>query len=115
MHALKNQYILPGVYLAFSLLVWSGFVLGYEKAGAQALANVGLVVVVLPVAIIDVLINAAFVHGDVILNWSDLLHKIGLPQGYLLDNGYYYFPRVLIVTLGIFLWRRRKTRPNKSQ
>jgi hypothetical protein len=88
--------------------MWAGFVSGYHEVGAQALANLGLVVAVLPLAIVDILVNIVFVHGDVILNWSNLFHRVGLPQGYLLDNAYYYFPRVLVMMGMLFLWQRRR-------
>lgn len=106
---MKGQLAGPSVYLVFALLVWGGFVSGYYRVGAQALANLGLIVAVLPLAMIDILVNIAFVHGDAILNWSDLFHKIGLPQGYLLDHGYYYFPRVLVVAWILYLWQRRRS------
>jgi len=105
---LKTRILVPGLYLAFALLVWAGFVCGYHKVGAQALANLGLVVAVLPLAILDVLVNMVFVHGDVILNWSNLFHRVELPQGYLLDNAYCYFPRVLVMMGMLFLWQRRR-------
>jgi hypothetical protein len=105
---MKAQILVPGLYLAFALLVWGGFVSGYHKVGAQALANLGLVVVVFPFAFLDIIVNVVLIHGDVILNWSNLFHKVGLPQGYLLDNGYYYFPRVLAMTGTLFLWQRRR-------
>jgi hypothetical protein len=112
---MKRQILIPGLYLTFALLVWGGFVSGYHKVGAQALANLGLVVAVFPVAIIDIIVNAVFVHGDVILNWSNLFHKVGLPQGYLLDNGYYYFPRTLAMTGMLHLWQRRRKASRKNQ
>ena len=106
---MRRQYVPAGIYLAFAVLLWAGFVIGYQQVGAQALANVGLIFAVLPLALIDIIVNALFVHGDLILNWSNLFHKVGLPEGYLLDNGYYYFPRVVLMTWLISL--RGRGRP----
>ena len=100
------QLILPSLYLLLAAYVWFDFT-GINHDG---LANVGLMLVTLPVMLIGLAIGAVVGSKSFIL--------LPTSYGYLTDHAIYYVPAVAITALLIW-WlgraidrrRARSTRP----
>ncbi len=103
------RWLALGLYLAIALIVWIGFAVGYQKAGAQGLANLGLVLVVFPLALIDFAAYALWHGNDIILAWSRHFYALGLPRGYMWEHAYYYFPRVAVIAWLLWYVTRPRT------
>jgi hypothetical protein len=91
---------LPGAYVALALYVWIDF----TQTNPDGLANIGLMVVVLPITILGLLAGWALGEESFIL----------LPDGfgYVGDHALFYFPSVTVVAallwcLGASVDRRR--------
>ena len=84
------RYILPGLYLAFALYVWIDF----TQIARDGLANVGLFLATLPVALV----------GGVLTWLAGSSRFILLPPdpGYLAAHAIYYVPAVTLAAL--LLW-----------
>jgi hypothetical protein len=81
---------LPILYLAFALYMWIDFAL----APRDGLANLGLFLATLPVALLGLLL------GSVTAGSSFPLLPNG--NGYFLDHAIYYVPAVLITALPFY-------------
>jgi hypothetical protein len=86
----RARFILPGLYLLLALYVWIDF----TRTNHDGLANIGLMLVTFPVALIGLLLTAIAGETDFIL----------LPDryGYLGDHALYYGPAVAVTAL--LLW-----------
>lgn len=85
------RYILPALYLAFAIYVWIDF----THLARDGLANLGLMLATLPVALV----------GG-ILSWlAGSANFILLPTGlsYIVAHAIYYFPAAALTAL-IFRW-----------
>ena len=89
-HKRRTRFILPGLYLLFALYVWVDFT-GINHDG---LANIGLMLATLPVALVGLAIGAAVGSSSFVL--------MPTSNGYLTDHAIYYVPAVAITAL--LLW-----------
>ncbi len=90
----RARFILPGLYLLAALYVWVDFT-GINRDG---LANVGLMLVTLPVTLVGLLL------GWIAGSSSFILLPDG--HGYLADHALYYVPAVVVTAL-LFWWLGR--------
>ena len=81
---------LPGLYLAFALYGWIDF----TRTNHDGLANVGLMLITLPVTLIGLLVGALLGHSSFIL----------LPSGYgyLGAHALYYVPAVAVTASALW-------------
>ena len=98
MRLLRPKLLLPAAYLAVAVLAWVDFVL----APPDGLANVGLMLVTLPVTLLGLLIDAALGSTDFVL----------MPDrfGYLGDHAAYYWPSVAAIAWVLHRIGRRLSR-----
>ena len=92
--------ILPGVYCAVALFTW----LDFSRAPADGLANVGLMLVVLPVTLLDLLLRPSHAPGSFVL----------MPDrfGYYANHAIFFGPSVIVIAsclgwIGAYLDKRR--------
>lgn len=87
----RVRFILPALYLAFAVYAWIDF----AGAARDGLANLGLMLVTLPIALVGGVLSWLVGGGDFVL----------LPRGpsYLVAHAIYYLPAVAI-TAAMF-WR----------
>ena len=88
------RYILPGLYLAFALYVWIDF----TRIARDGLANVGLFLVTLPVALVGWLLSW--------LAGSSRFVLLPAGPGYLAAHAIYYVPAAALTAL-LFWWLGR--------
>jgi hypothetical protein len=88
---LKLKTILPGIYLAIAAVAW----LDFMRLPPDGLANIGLMLVVLPVTLIDLALRPADKPGTFVLMPDGL--------GYYGDHAVYFFGGVLLVSAGLCL------------
>jgi hypothetical protein len=81
---------LPGLYLAFALYAWIDF----TRTNHDGLANIGLMLITLPVTLIGLLVSSLLGHSSFILLPSG--------HGYLGDHALYYAPAVAITASGLW-------------
>ena len=83
-------YVLPGLYLAVALYGWIDF----TRTNHDGLANIGLMLITLPVTLIGLLIGGLLGHSSFIL----------LPSGYgyLGDHALYYVPAVAVTASALW-------------
>ncbi len=91
---MKWRIILPAAYLALALGVWIDFV----NTNPDGLANLGLMLVVLPVTVAGLFIGWLADHESFIL----------LPDGlgYFGDHALFYAPSVALIALALWLLGR---------
>jgi hypothetical protein len=87
----RARFVVPAGYLALALYAWVDFVL----TNPDGLANVGLYLVTLPVALIGLALTEVIGSGSFILQPSGF--------GYYGDHALYYWPSV-IVTTALLYW-----------
>lgn len=102
---MKLRRVLPGAYLAVALVVWIDFIL----APPDGLANVGVMLVVLPLTLLDLLLRSASDPGSPVL----------VP-----DSLGYYLGHTLFLVIGAMLiaaclvwlggWIDRRLRPKRE-
>ncbi len=85
-----KSFLLPGVYLAFALYAWMDFM----RLPKDGLANIGLMLVTLPVTVVGLILSWALGSTKFVL----------LPNGfgYYGDHAIYYWPSVLITALLLY-------------
>ena len=85
-----KRFLLPSLYLAFAIYAWIDFV----YLPADGLANVGLMLVTLPVTIVGLIISWAIGSASFVL----------LPSGfgYYGNHAIYYWPSVLLTALLLY-------------
>ena len=88
---MSARLVVPATYLAVALYAWVDFV----RTNPDGLANVGLYLVTLPVALVGLAITEAMGAGSFILQPSGF--------GYYGDHALYYWPSVL-VTAALLYW-----------
>jgi hypothetical protein len=81
---MKARFIVPAVYLAFATYAWIDFV----RTNPDGLANVGLMLVTLPVTAFGLLLGVATGRSSFMLIPSGF--------GYVGDHALYYWPSVLV-------------------
>jgi hypothetical protein len=86
----KLKYVFPAVYAAVALLAWINF----SRLPPDGLANVGLMLVVLPVTLLDLALRPKDRPGSSVLMPDSF--------GYYGDHAVYFGTSVLII--GSFLW-----------
>jgi hypothetical protein len=84
------KFIVPVAYLLLAAYVWVDFV----QTNPDGLANIGLMIVTLPIAALGLLLGWALGQESFVL----------LPSGfgYLGDHALYYWPSVLLIALGLY-------------
>jgi len=100
---MKLKYVLPGAYCTIALLAW----LDFSRLPPDGLANVGLMLVVLPATLLDLALRPADAPGSFVLMPDTL--------GYYGDHAVFFGVSVLIIAaclgwLGHALDRRRAAR-----
>jgi hypothetical protein len=85
--------ILPGLYLAFAIYAWADF----ANTNRDGLANVGLVLVTLPVTLLDLALGSALGRTGVMMPHG---------HGYLTDHALYYVPAVAATAALLWLLGR---------
>ena len=97
---MRMRFWLPGIYLALAVYVWIDF----WRTNPDGLANVGLVVVVLPITLTELLVGWVFGESGFTL----------MPDGfgYYGNHALFYVPSVFLVSgilwqLGAVIDRRR--------
>ena len=88
---MRARLVVPATYLAFALYAWVDFV----RTNPDGLANVGLYLVTLPVALVGLAITEAMGGGGFILQPSGF--------GYFGNHAIYYWPSV-VVTAALVYW-----------
>ena len=88
---MRARFIVPATYLAFAAYAWIDFV----RTNPDGLANVGLYLVTLPVALVGVALTEATGGGSFVLQPSGF--------GYYGNHAFYYWPSVL-VTACLLYW-----------
>src|SRR5688500_15178781 len=91
MYAMRMRRWFPDVYLACALYAW----IDVAQTNPDGLANIGLMMVVLPITILGLLAGWALGEQSFILLPDDF--------GYLGDHALFYFPSVMV--LAALLWR----------
>ena len=88
---MKLRYVLPGAYAALALLAWINF----WFLPPDGLANVGLMVVVLPITLLDLALRPDDAPGSFVL----------MPDryGYYGDHAVYFGISALIIALMLWL------------
>lgn len=87
----RARVILPGLYLVLALYLWIDF----ATAARDGLANVGLFLATLPVAIVGFMIDA--------ITGSTSFSLLPDSFGYLGNHALYYIPAVAVTSF--LLWR----------
>ena len=103
---MKLKFVLPGAYCAVALLAWIDFAL----APPDGLANLGLMLVVLPATLLDLALRPADAPGSSVLMPDSL--------GYYANHAVFFWCSVLLIAgalweLGRHLDRKRAAR-NKT-
>jgi hypothetical protein len=88
------RYLLPGAYLALAAYAWFDF----AATNPDGLANVGLMLVVLPITILGLLVGW-LVGQEAFLLLPDRF-------GYLGNHAAFYVPSVLLLAAGLWLLGR---------
>ena len=85
------RVILPGAYVLLALAFW----LDFARTAHDGLANVGLMLAVLPVTVLGLLLGWALGAQQFVL----------MPErfGYLGNHAAFYVPSVIAITLALFL------------
>lgn len=106
---MKFAKILPATYCAVALLAW----LDFARLPPDGLANVGLMLVVWPVALFDLALRPADAPGSFVLMPTGL--------GYYGNHAAFYFPSVICIATALWLlgsyadrWRARAARQRKG-
>ena len=103
---MKLKIVLPAAYCAVALIAWIDFAL----APPDGLANLGLMLVVLPVTVLDLALRPADAPGSMVLMPDSL--------GYYVNHAVFFGCSVLLITgalwwFGRWLDRKRAAR-NKT-
>ncbi len=104
---MKLKKVLPIGYCAIALLAW----LDFARLPPDGLANVALMLVVLPLTVIDLLLRPSAAQGASVLMPSSF--------GYYLDHAIFYGVSVLVIAVslcwfGSWLDRRRGLRQEQD-
>jgi hypothetical protein len=89
---LKARVVLPGIYLVVALGAWLDFI----SLPADGLANIGLMLVVLPITLLDLVLRSPKHPGDSVL----------LPDrwGYYVDLSVFFWISVVVIAVVLFLF-----------
>ncbi|MEQ1877556.1 MAG: hypothetical protein ABL958_13000 [Bdellovibrionia bacterium] len=84
----RPRFYFPAIYATLAGYCWISF----TQTNHDGLANVVILLVVLPFTIVDRILNRVIYSemGDFIL--ARLAHGAGLPRGYLANHAYHFFP-----------------------
>ena len=101
---MRFSRILPAGYCALAALAW----LDFSRLPPDGLANVGLMLTVLPVTLVDLALRPSTAPGSSVLMTSRF--------GYYADHAIFFGWSVLIIALGLWwlgsrLDRRRSAKP----
>jgi hypothetical protein len=86
----KTRFLLPTLYLGLAVFVWIDFV----QTPPDGLANLVLMVVTLPIALVGLMITWALGETDFVLLPNGL--------GYYLDHAVYYWPSVALIAAVLY-------------
>ncbi|MFL6725783.1 MAG: hypothetical protein ACJ8FS_04615 [Sphingomicrobium sp.] len=91
---LKVRVVLPGIYLLVAFCVW----LDFMGLSADGFANLGLMLVVLPITLLDLVLRSSKHPAD----------SIFVPDrwGYYLDLSVFFWISVAIIAVALFLLGR---------
>ena len=87
---LRLKKVLPLVYCAIALVAW----LDFSRLPPDGLANVGLMLVVLPVTLLDLALRPSDAPGSSVL--------IPDGYGYYADHAMFFGPSVIVIALGLW-------------
>lgn len=102
---MKLKLVLPAAYCAVALLAWIDF----SRLPPDGLANVGLMLVVLPVTLLDLALRPADAPGSFVLMPDSL--------GYYADHAVYFGVSVLVIAAALWwlgAWFDRRRSPAKT-
>lgn len=91
---MRWRWILPSLYLLVALIAWIDFV----RTPPDGLANLGLMLIVFPVALVDLALRPAFKRTDSIFIPSSL--------GYYPAHAVFFGCSVLILAAALYLFGR---------
>ena len=98
---MKLKIIIPAAYLAVATLAW----LDFSRLPADGLANVGLMLVVLPATLLDLALRPSSAPGEFVLMPEGL--------GYYAAHAVFFWVSAIVIAgalalLGAWIDRRRK-------
>ena len=96
---MRARFLIPLIYLAVAVYVWMDFV----GTNPDGLANVGLFILTLPVAIVGLALTEIISSGRFVL----------LPSGfgYYANHALYYWPSVLVTWMLLYWITAALSRP----
>ena len=87
---MRLKFLLPMLYIGLALYVWIDF----TRLPPDGLANVGLMIVTLPVALVGLLLTWVVGGTDFILSPRGF--------GYYNDHALYYWPSVILIAVVLY-------------